>query len=188
MSDVQSVGADAVVEAVGFGDGAVFVEQEGKGNWMFGEKGRGLEDTFAFLGSDEDPLGPRLDDLFFEGLDLSHAFGAVGSPSATQKLDYHRTTRQHGGEGKVAVEVRRAQYERGRGRASLKRIRVIYHLERRIKQGKRPNNGECSREPKKVRERKREVEGHLQIFTAVDRLFTARGGEKCSDIRTGDSD
>src|SRR3954471_13831381 len=82
-SNVDGVFAEAVIHAVGLGDGAVFIEQKWKRDGMLGQILLRLEHSLTFFCGDVEEQCAFLLNVVFQWLQLSHALNAIGSPGTT---------------------------------------------------------------------------------------------------------
>jgi len=94
VRDVERVSTPSVMESVGFGHGAILIEQKDTGDGMLLQKFSRLPDAVPLFGGDERQLRSRCFNFRFPRLELSHALHAVRSPGAAQKLKNQRTLRQ----------------------------------------------------------------------------------------------
>src|SRR5450759_4589768 len=87
VRDFERVGAERVMEPVGFGHGPILIEQKDAGDGMLLQEFPRPPHAVPFFGGNERQLCPHRFNFRFSRLELSHALHAVRSPSAAQKLE-----------------------------------------------------------------------------------------------------
>src|SRR6266404_4313135 len=87
VRDVERVGGERVMEPVGFGHGAILIEQKDASDGMLLQELSRLPHAVPLFGGDECQLCSRCFNFLSSRLELSHALHAVRSPCATQKLE-----------------------------------------------------------------------------------------------------
>src|SRR4029077_20836956 len=86
VRDVERVGAERVTKSVGFSHGPILIEQKGARDGMLLQEFSWLPHAVPLFGGNERQLCSRCFNFRFPRLELSHAFHAVRSPGAAQKL------------------------------------------------------------------------------------------------------
>ncbi len=104
---VDCLHAEAVIDAVGLGDAAFFIEQEREAGRVLLQELFRLEHPVAPLGRDVNQLHAHFIELRFEWLQLSQPLAAVGSPGATQELDPNCALVEQSSQGKNALAIGR---------------------------------------------------------------------------------
>jgi hypothetical protein len=115
-----------VIQAVKLRDLPVFVQQEGKRDWLFPQKLFRLENAAAFFGGNVDQRSQRLDPVFVR-LQLSHARAAIGSPGASQKLQDQGSAREQRPQSKRSDTIGGGQRELWRLISYRQRFGLVAH-------------------------------------------------------------
>jgi len=129
MSDSDRIGAERVIEPVSFGHGPVLVEQKDAGDRMLRQEFRRLPHAITLLSGHEHQLCSRCFYLRDPRLKLSHAFHAVRSPGATQKLEHQLALREQSADSECALTVGRSQRKIWGTRADLQSFGPVLHVE-----------------------------------------------------------
>jgi hypothetical protein len=128
VGDVESVGGERVMESVGFGHDAILIEQKDAGDGMFLQEFSRLPYTVPFFGSDERQLCSGCFNFRYPGLELSHAFHAIRSPGAAQKLENERSVREQTSESEYALAVGRSQRKIRGARPDFQSVGAVFHV------------------------------------------------------------
>src|SRR5882762_4814268 len=123
------------MEPVGFGHGAILIEQKGAGDGMLLQELSWLPHAVPLFGGDECQLCSGCFNFLFSRLELSHALHAVWSPGAAQKLEDQRPLREQPTESQRAFTVGRPQGKVWGTRTDLQSFGAVLHAEFDCKRG-----------------------------------------------------
>jgi hypothetical protein len=129
MRDVDGIGAEGVMKAIGFGHSAVLIEQKHAFDGMFGQEFSRLPHAIALFGGYKSQLRSRRLDLRYARLELSHAFHAIRSPGAAHKFENQLALSEQTVESERALAVGRSQRKTWGERADLQSFRAVLHAD-----------------------------------------------------------
>src|SRR5260221_11437924 len=97
------------METVGFGHGAILIEQKDAGDGMLLQELSWLPHAVPLFGGDERQLRSCCFNFRSPRLELSHALHAVRSPCAAQKFENQRALGEQSSESDCALTIDRSQ-------------------------------------------------------------------------------
>src|ERR1700687_5589164 len=109
VRDVECIGAERVMEPVGFGHGPILIQQKDAGDGMLLQEFSRFPHAVPLFGGDECQRCSGSFNFLSPRLELSHALHAVWSPGATQKLENQRALREQSAESECALAIGRSQ-------------------------------------------------------------------------------
>src|ERR1039458_8832734 len=128
------------MEPVGFGHGAILIEQKDAGDGMFLQEFSRLPYTVLLFGGDERQLCSGCFNFRSPRLELSHALHAVRSPCAAQELENQRTLREQIIESEYALAIGRSQGKIGGARTDFQSFSAVFHVESTLSEAEIGNN------------------------------------------------
>src|SRR6266436_3370956 len=123
------------MEPVGFGPGAILIEQKDAGEGMLLQEFSWLPDAVPLFGGDECQLCSGGFNFLFSRLELSHALHAVRSPGAAQKLENQRALREQTSESECALAIGCSQGKIWCWRSDFQSVGAVLHAEFDFKRG-----------------------------------------------------
>src|SRR5260221_1481726 len=115
------------METVGFGQGAILIEEKGAGDGMLLQEFSWLPDTVPLFGGDECQLCSCCFNFRSPRLQLSHALRAVWSPGAAQKFENQRALGEQSSESDCALTIGRSQGKVRGARTDLQSFGAVLH-------------------------------------------------------------